>query len=122
MEQSFRVIGFLGKMCQQCAMCKGHAEKAITQGAIGEEFLKFEDYFAKSLARDYLPLESEYHQFQRFFEEASEACFDHCNGKEALIHDYATRLIHSTSCKTIADVDIEKTCKKVSKLSDFPRK
>jgi len=120
MQESFRVIGFLGKMCQQCARCKSAMEKAMTQGSIGEQFLKFEDYFATGLERDNLVLKDEYNQFQRFFAEASDACFTKCNGADKLIYTYAMALIDSITCNTIKDeLSADMRARKVSKIVDF---
>lgn len=116
MQESYRVIGFLGKMCQQCAICKMPSEKAMTLGSIGEQFLKFEDYFAVALGREVVTLKDEYDQFQRFFAEATEACF-RCNGKNKFIYSYAMRLIDSISCSTIKDNSVQK-----SKVITMPRK
>lgn len=118
MQESFRVVGFLGKMCQQCATCESSAEKAMTLGSIGEQFLKFEDYFAVALEREKMSLQDEYNQFQRFFAEASEACFEKCKGQDKLIYVYAMSLIDSITCRTVKKSPAEKTSKKVSFLSE----
>jgi|GEM_PF-4243599 len=122
MQESFRVIGFLGKMCQQCAACKSSMEKAMTLGSIGEQFLKFEDYFAVALERENLSLQAEYNHFQRFFAEASEACFEKCKGNDKLIYVYAMSLIDSMTCKTVKDPSVETTLKKVSVLSEHTKR
>jgi len=120
MQESFRVIGFLGKMCQQCANCKSAMEKAMTIGSIGEQFLKFEDYFATALERENLILQDEYNQFQRFFAEASEACFVKCSGRDKFIYIYAMCLIDSITCKTIKDeLSADLRSRKISKIADF---
>ncbi|MEI7890763.1 MAG: hypothetical protein WCI36_02230 [bacterium] len=116
MQESYRVIGFLGKMCQQCAKCQSAMEKAMILGSIGEQFLKFEDYFAVELERQDVVLKDEYNQYQRFFAEASEACFD-CGGQGKFIYTYAMSLIDSISCKTIK----EEVAKK-SNLVKFSKK
>jgi hypothetical protein len=91
-------------------------EKAMTLGSIGEQFLKFEDYFAVALEREDVILRDEYNQFQRFFAEATEACFE-CNGKDKFIYTHAMRLIDSISCSTIKDNSVQK-----SNVITMPRK
>lgn len=121
MEQSYRVIGFLGMMCKQCATIKPGMEKGMLQGTIGEQFLKYEDYFASSCERENISLQAEYAQYQKFFAEASEACFS-CNGRNSYIYSYAMTLIDAISCKKITDSSMDSVGATVSKLADFPRK
>jgi hypothetical protein len=95
-------------------------EKAMIIGSIGEQFLKFEDYFATALERENLSLQDEYNQFQRFFAEASEACFVKCSGRDKLIYVYAMCLIDSITCRTIkGEVSADMRAKKISKIVDF---
>lgn len=100
MQESIKSsVRILGKMCQQCVQCQDGMEKGMLFGAIGEAFLKYEDYFASSCERELLNLQEEYVQFERFVDEATEACFG-CNGKAELIYIHAAALIDSLSSKT----------------------